>query len=568
MDLARTREARLSGPAALPPRFESIPAALESGAAQDAPFITFHGLRDQHGMDARDALATARMWAATLMEHGVRPGDRVPILLPTGRVFVGALLGTMFAGAIPVPLASPMTFGSVDRFVANLAAIVADAGATCIVTSTRVAASVAEHPVLRETLRAVLTEASQHVSVRPLPLPSVSGSDTAILQYTSGTTGRPKGVVVSQRALAANAGAIAHAARITAQDVGVSWLPMFHDMGLIGVLLTAVHHPYPMHLLAPELFVMRPERWLHVLHSTRGTISAAPNFAYGLCADRARDIDSLRLDAWRVALNGSEPVLRPTVEKFINRFGPLGFNPGALTPVYGLAECTLAVTWPEQGGVDCLRMDRHALESKGVVTPSDGDAVAEAVSVGRPVVGTTVTIRGQDGSVLVEGVVGEVVVEGPGVMDGYFNNPEVTESVLVGGKLRTGDLGFVRGGALYIVGRAKDVIIKAGRNVYPADVERVVGDVAGVRPGGLAVFARANADAGTDDIVVVVETTENDPSQRERIVREIRGEVLAVLGVKPDGIHLWPVGALPRTTSGKVRRAACAERLAREETSG
>lgn len=551
------------------PSHETVVAALEAAAREGGPFATFHGAREVRTLDFGAALEGAWRWSALLRARGVARGDRIPILLPTGPTFVTALLGTMLAGAVPVPLASPMTFGGLERYLRNLATIVEDAGAEWLITYPRIRDALATDAVLRDALRGgVLTEGELAGTGQPHRLlPSISGSDTALLQYTSGTTGRPKGVVVSHRALVCNAFAIAHGLGLTDRDVGVSWLPMFHDMGLIGVLLTAVCHPYVLHLMPPELFVMRPLRWLRVISEVGGTLSAAPNFAYELCVARGDDLSGLFLKAWRLALNGSEPVHAGTVERFRERFCSVGFRREAMLPVYGLAESTLAVTFSTlEEGYQTLTLDREKLETQGRAVLSTGRTGYIAVSVGRPVAGTTVAITDSSGRVLSEGCVGEVRVSGPSVMDGYFRNEEASAAVLSGGWLRTGDLGFIHQGKLYITGRAKEVMIKAGRNVYPYDVERIVSEVPGVRPGGVAAFGRPNPETGTDDVVVIVETTETDQARREAIVRAVRGELLAVLGIKADEVHLWPVGAVPRTTSGKIRRQDCARMLGENNT--
>ena len=489
----------------------------------------------------------------------------MPILLPTSPAFVEALLGTMLAGAIPVPLASPMTFGGPERYLRNLVTILDDAGATALITDARMRDAAAADDEVRRRLATVITPADLGGAAPLDPrLPSLGARDTAFLQYTSGTTGRPKGVVVSHGALVANAFAIAHGLAIGPHDVGVSWLPMFHDMGLIGVLLTAICHPYPLHLLPPQAFLMSPTRWLRLVADVGGTLSPAPNFGYELAVAKGRDLAGARLDRWRVALNGSEPVHAATIERFAARYGADGFRPEAMMPVYGMAESTLAVTFPAPGsGASSLAVDRRALEEDAIVKDAH-DSAMHAVCVGGPVAGTTIAIAAPDGSTLAERVVGEIRVAGPSLMDGYFRNDEASAAALSGGWLCTGDLGFVDRGRLYVVGRAKELVIKAGRNLHPYDIERIVGAIPGVRAGGAAAFGRPNGATGTDDLVVAVETSESDAGKREAIVRAVRGEVLAVLGVGVDDVRIWAPGRIPRTTSGKIQRRDCA-RLASEE---
>jgi acyl-CoA synthetase (AMP-forming)/AMP-acid ligase II len=468
------------------------------------------------------------------------------------------MLGTMLLGAVPVPLATPMTFGNIDRYLENLAAIAVDCRACATVTYGRIRAALAGNPALAAPLGEVTSEAElDGMGSVCMRLPSIGGSDPAFIQYTSGTTGNPKGAVISHRALVSNAFAIASGLSLSDRDVGVSWLPLFHDMGLIGVLLTSICHPYPVHVMSPESFVMNPRRWLDLVAKVSGTLSAAPNFAYDMACARAGDVGDLRLDTWRHALNGAEPIQMTSVARFTDRFAPNGFRNDAPLPVYGLAEATLAVTFPSLASkMETLEVVRDALEGERRAVPFPGGH--PAVSVGYPVAGMRIEVVGEDGRVVPERTVGDIRVAGSSLMDGYFGNDETSAAAISGGWLRTGDLGFVDGGRLFVTGRAKDLIIKGGRNVYPYDVERVAGEVDGVRQGGVAAFGRTNAATGTEDLVVIAETPHGDVGRREAIAKSVRAELLAVLGIKPDEIRLCGVGKVPRTTSGKIRRRECA----------
>lgn len=539
---------------------DSLLGALDAAVESGAPFLTLHQGRQRHVLSYREARDGAWRVGATLRGRGIRPGDRVALLLPTSALFVEALFGSMLAGAIPVPLASPMTFGGVERYLKNLTVVLKDAGVEWLITYPRIQEAVAGDDTLRALLKHVLTEADVDASAPIDPRsPSVSGADIAFLQYTSGTTGKPKGVMISHRAAVANTYAIAHGMQQTADDVGVSWLPLFHDMGLIGGLLRSICHPGPLHVMPPERFIVRPSGWLRLMSEVGGTLSPAPNFAYDLCTSRGGEIDQLKLDRWRVALNGSEPVHEPTLARFYEKFEPAGFNPSSMMPVYGMAEATLAVTFSPVGrGSATLSVDRKRLEEGGHAVPSSAADARKAVSVGMPIAGTRVSINEPSGKLTAAAGIGEVRVSGPSLMDGYFRNDEASAAVLADGWLSTGDLGFIAQGTLFIVGRAKEMVIKSGRNLYPYDVERVVGDLAGIRLGGVAAFGRENESTGTDDLVVVAETSETDPRGRDALARAIRGEVLAVLGVGVDDVRLWPVGTVPRTSSGKIRRKECA----------
>jgi acyl-CoA synthetase (AMP-forming)/AMP-acid ligase II len=559
------RISRASSEIAVDPPHDTLIAAFEAAARTGAPFVTFHAGKESVAKTSAQALERALLWAKLLASRGVSKGDRIPILLPSGHTFVEALLGTMLLGAVPVPLAGPMTFGSVDRFLVNLATIAVDCGARATITYGRIREAVGRDATLASSLGELIGEEGlEGVQATSLRLPSMSASDTAFIQYTSGTTGKPKGVVVSHRAIVANAFAIARGAAMTSADVGVSWLPMFHDMGLIGVLLTSICHPYPLHVMSPEHFVMNPRRWLDLIGRVGGTIAAAPNFAYDMCVARGGEAEGLDLHTWRRALNGAEPVHATTVARFHEKFAPSGLGAHVTMPVYGMAEATLAVAFPAVGAeLERLMVDRTALEEEGRVLPqADGQA---AISVGRPVAGVQIEVIGDGGAAVPERTVGEIRVSGPSLMDGYFQNDEASAAVLSGGWLRTGDIGFMDRGTLFVTGRAKELIIKSGRNLYPYDVERIAGNVAGVRQGGVAAFGRTNEKTGTEDLVVIAETAHADATRREEIAKAVRAELLEVLGVKPDDIRLCGVGKVPRTTSGKIQRRECARLVASGE---
>jgi fatty-acyl-CoA synthase len=540
---------------------ETLVGALELAARDDAPFVTFHSGREASPLGARGALDAAFRFRNAFAARGVAKGDRVVVIVPTGEPFVGAFLGAMLLGAVPVPLASPMTFGAMDRYLTNLTAVLESAEPRLVVASARVASALTTLPDVAHV--PVITPADVEACPRSdVRLPSLGASDPAFIQYTSGTTGRPKGAVISHGALVANAYAIHSGLGLGPSDVGLSWLPLFHDMGLVGVLLTGICHPYPIHLLTPQAFVMAPERWMALAGKLGATITAAPNFAFQMCAAREARVGETDLRHLRLMLNGAEPVLPQTVQRFAETFAPHGLGADRILPVYGMAESTLAVTLPEpKAGCEVLPVARDAFEGGRVEAAQAGGLTHHVVSVGRPVTGAQVRVAGDDGTLVGERTLGEIQVSGASLMTEYFRNEEATAEALHGGWLRTGDLGFVDGGRLFVTGRAKDVIIQSGRNVYPYDVERVAVESAGLRPDAAIAFGRMNDAAGTEEIVLVAETTEADEDRRAALKRTIRGEILSVLGVSVDEVHLWPAGAIPRTTSGKKRRKECAERV-------
>jgi acyl-CoA synthetase (AMP-forming)/AMP-acid ligase II len=375
--------------------------------------------------------------------------------------------------------------------------------------------------------------------------------EIAMIQFSSGTTTDPKPVALTHSQMLANA------ERITAsvfdlqrtsggeQPSGVSWLPLYHDMGLVGCLLPALLGPGPLTLLPPELFLARPAMWLRAISRYRGTTSPAPNFAYGLCVDRIRDEEMAGVDlsCWRMAMNGAEPLSAETIRRFEHRFSRWGLRSDAMMPVYGLSEATLAVTFTRPGTQwKSIRVDAQQL-GRGIARPDeDGN---EWVSCGRPLAGFAIEIRDGAGQVLAGRRVGRIHVRGPSVMSGYFGRGDAP---IADGWLDTGDLGFLDDGELYVTGRAKDMLVLRGQNHAPEDFERAVDRVAGVRTGCAA--AVADVHAGGEAFVLFIEARE----PREDLATECREAVLEACGVSPDAVVVLEPGTLPRTSSGKIRR--------------
>jgi acyl-CoA synthetase (AMP-forming)/AMP-acid ligase II len=361
----------------------------------------------------------------------------------------------------------------------------------------------------------------------PLAL-AANPDDVLLIQFSSGATVDPKPVALTHGNVLANLAAIETIVPADDAQAGVSWLPLYHDMGLIGCLLMALYRPGPLTLIPPEAFLARPAIWLRAISRKRATISVAPNFAYGLCVRRARDreLDGVDLSSWQCALNGAEPVAPAVLRRFAERFSPHGFDPRALMPVYGLSEASLAVTFTPRGrGPRTLRIGAR-----------------ELASVGAPLPGIDVDVRG-----------GRVFVRGPSVMQGYFGNPAATAAAVDGGWLDTGDLGFEQDGELFVTGRAKEVIILRGQNHAPQEFEDALDGLAGVRPGCAAAVGLPTAEG--EQLVLLVET--DGPADAETI----RAQVTERTGVRPDGIRLLAPGTLPRTSSGKLRRGEALRQL-------
>jgi 1-acyl-sn-glycerol-3-phosphate acyltransferase len=519
----------------------------------------------------RDALLVG----GALEARGVRPGDTVAIMLGTSRGFLSTFMGALFAGAVPVPLYPPFSRSRIGEYARRQSGILENAQARILVT---VSEGRALGTVLRSSvpaLREVAAIEDLLESSRPLdPGKAAMGpNDPALVQYTSGSTGEPKGVLLSHENLLTNIRAIGAALSIEPSDVGVSWLPLYHDMGLIGAWLTPMFFGIPVAILSPVAFLTRPEKWLWTIHRRRGTISPAPNFAYELAVRKIAEseIEGLDLSSWRAALNGAEPVSPRSLERFAKKFAPCGFRGTSFFPVYGLAESSLLLTAPVLGSeVRVEAVDRERFQKEGVASAPEapGAEPLRFVSVGKAIPGHEVRIVDERGETLPERREGRLLFRGPSAMKSYYRNPAATEAVMrEDGFLDSGDRAFVAGGELFITGRAKDLIIKAGRNLIPQEIEAAAAEVEGVRAGSVVAFGVEDEALGTERMVVVVETREESASGRDRLSNEVERAVLDLVGVPPDEVLAVPPRVVPKTSSGKIRRSACREGYLRGDLS-
>jgi len=512
-------------------------------------------------------LAGSSSVAAALTSRGLGHGETVALMLPTGEEFFIAFFGILLAGGVPVPIYPPFKASRLEEYAQRQSLILQNAGVRFLLTF-RQAEKLAWLLKPRvSSLHGVVTVselvAEKVRRQRVLPAAPPRGDQIALIQYTSGSTGDPKGVVLSHSSLLANIRAIGMGIGLRPGDFGVSWLPLYHDMGLIGSWLTALCFGVPIAILSPLAFLSRPERWLWAIHEHRGTVSAAPNFAYELCARKIDDraIEGLDLSCWRAALNGAEPVSPDTLERFIRRFEPYGFRAESFLPVYGLAESAVGLAFPAQGRKPRIdRIEREPFESEGVALPcSEAEPsplrfVSGGTALPRHEIRVVDDALGEAG----ERVQGRIQFRGPSTMQGYFKNPIATAAVMLSdGWVDTGDLGYLADGELFVTARIKDVIIKGGRNLYPQEVEEVVGDVDGVRRGCVAAFGVQDTRLGTEKLVVVAETRTTDSLQQDDLEARIVARVDAQLGLPPDVVRLVVPQTVPKTSSGKVRRDAC-----------
>jgi 1-acyl-sn-glycerol-3-phosphate acyltransferase len=556
---------------------KSLPELLARWAqsAPDLPHVHLAEDGREETITYGDLYREALLVAGALRERGIRSGDSVAIMLGTSRGFFDAFMGALFAGAVPVPLYPPFSRSRIEEYARRQSAILENAKARILVTvrEGRALGSVlrADAPVLREVVEiAELLELS-----RALDLPRMPGDaeEPALIQYTSGSTGDPKGVLLSHGNLLANMRAIGAAVKMGPADVGVSWLPLYHDMGLIGAWLTPMYFGFPVTILSPLAFLARPEKWLWTIHRKRGTISPAPNFAYELCARKIAeaDLEGLDLSSWRAALNGAEPIAARSLDRFEKRFARCGFRRASFFPVYGLAESSLLLTAPILGEEPRTEdVDRDQFQREGLARPADrSDAEPlRFVSVGRPIPGHEIRIVAESGEELPERREGRLLFRGPSAMKAYLDNPTATAAITrPDGFLDSGDRAFVADGDVFITGREKDLIIKAGRNLLPQDIEAAAAEVAGVRAGSVVAFGVPDPSSGTERLVVVVETKEEAGTERVRIESEVERSVTDLVGVPPDEVLAVPPRVVPKTSSGKIRRGECRGRYLSGELS-
>ncbi len=526
---------------------------------------------DEEAFSYRALWDGAQSVAAGLREERLEPGDAVAIMLPTGAEFFHAFLGALLAGCVPTPIYPPLRRAQIEDHLRRQAGILRNARALVLIASkeTRLFARIVG--ALAPDLRHVVTVEELRRPTAGEPRLKLHGDDLALLQYTSGSTGDPKGVMLTHANLLANIRAIGQIFRATPDDVVVSWLPLYHDMGLIGNWLGSLYHACPVVVMSPLSFLARPERWLWAIHRYRATLSAGPNFAYELCVRKIEEglLEGLDLSTWRMAGNGAEEISPITLESFCERFEPYGFRRDAVTPMYGLAENAVVLTSTPLGrgpAIDRILRKPFAASGRAVPAGDSLEPVAEFVSCGLPVPGHEVRIVGESGRELGEREEGRLEFRGPSATSGYLRNPDKTRELVRDGWLDSGDLAYIAGGEIHVTGRIKDVILRAGRNLYPDEIEAAVAEVPGVRRGRVAVFGHRDPATGTEGLVVMAETKQRDPALREEIRNGIRDIAAAITDLPPDDILLARPGTILKTASGKIRRAACHELYAAGRT--
>ena len=473
--------------------------------------------------------------AGALQHAGVQPGVSVALMLPTAVEYLYAFFGILLAGAMPVPIYPPTHASQIEEHVHRHAGVLSNAAVYALITvpEARIVAHLlrTKAPSLRHIL-SVAELAAQREPFQPLRSPP-SAESIAMLQYTSGSTGSPKGVVLTHANLLANIRTIGSEISVNESDVFVSWLPLYHDMGLIGAWLGSLYFGCLLVIMPPTAFLTRPARWLQAIHQYRGTLTASPNFGYELCARRLTDSDvtGLDLSSLRIAFNGAEPVYPDTLQRFGHRFAPYGFRAEAMTPVYGLAEAAVGLTFPPMGRgpiVDSIDRSTMMRERRAVSRPPNAPNVLRFVSCGRPLPGYRVRILDEADTEVPERIEGVLQFTGPSATSGYFHNPEATARLVHGEWRDTGDRAYLAAGEIYITGRVKDMIIRRGQHIYPDEIENAIGELAGVRKGCVVAFGTKEPTTATEKLVVLAETRLTDASLRTQLKTHINECVMTV----------------------------------------
>ena len=559
---------------AAPERAETLVEVLDWHVAShpDRPHIYVYAedAKDEHITYAQ-LRKEAEKVAVGLRERELQAGDGVAIMLPSGPDYFYSFYGVLLAGGVPVPIYPPVRPSQLEAHMRRHAGILSNALVRVLITMKE---ALVVSRLLRsqvEGLHSVVTvEELSSATPDRIPRVTITRDDIAFLQYTSGSTGNPKGVILTHANLLANIRAMGRAIDIGPKDVFVSWLPLYHDMGLIGAWFGSLYHAVPLVVMSPLAFLQRPQRWLWAIHRYRATLSAAPNFGYELCARKiaSEELSGLDLSSWRVAFNGAEPVSPQTLSDFCDRFAQYGFRAEAMAPVYGLAECALGLAFPPLGRgplVERVRRESFMRSREAILAEDDDSTALRFTACGRPLTGYQTRIVDATGQEVPERHEGRLQFQGPSATSGYFRQPDETRRLFDGEWLDTGDLAYMAGGDVFVTGRARDIIIRGGRNIYPYELEDAVGNVPDIRRGCVAVFGSPDPTSGTERVVVLAETRKVDSESLAQLRTRVNEVVNAHLGSPVEDVVLAPPHSVLKTSSGKIRRSAIRDLYERGE---
>ncbi len=546
---------------ALPRRFADFATLGDAMdyAAQGTRGLNFHDARGtlKRPYPFREMRADALQQAYRLIAKGVRPNDRIALIAETGPEFAALFFGVVYAGAWPVPLPLPTSFGGREAYVEQLRVQLASCDPKSLFYPAELEAMAGEAARIAG-VEGIDWESFSAAEAVEVELPKASTDDICYLQYSSGSTRFPHGTEITHAALLNNLSAHSHGMQLVEQDRCISWLPWYHDMGLVGCFLSVVANQVSTDYLKTEDFARRPLAWLDLITRNAGnSISYSPTFGYDICARRmssqTKAADRFDLSRWRLAGNGADMIRPDVMQSFVDAFADAGFKASAFLPSYGLAEATLAVAIMPPGEGIIVELVEETELSGGTGRADRPQRYRAIVNCGKPVKDMAVEIREEDGTPLPERAIGKVWCKGPSLMSGYFRDPEATAACMVDGWLDTGDMGYLSDGYVYIVGRAKDMIIVNGKNHWPQDIEWAVEQLPGFKAGDIAAFA-ITTPGGEETPAVLVQCRASDEGERQRLREEIRERVRSVTGMNCV-IELVPPRTLPRTSSGKLSRA-------------
>ena len=517
--------------------------------------LTFADLRSR-------ALATARK----LMSAGLKRGDRVAVIAETGPEFMAVFFGCQYAGLVPCPMPYTMYIGGRDAYVERVTGMLRAAAACAVVTSSDLEGHIRAGAAGAGVETVLTHEALQALPESLIKLEAFGPDDVAYIQYSSGSTSEPKGVLITQKAIMANTqGILRDGLRVTKSDRAFSWLPLYHDMGLVGFCLAPMMGQVSVDYISTPSFARRPALWLRLMSENRSTVSYSPSFGYDLAARRINgEAVTLDLSNWRAAGIGGDMVRADVLKQFSDTLSISGFDRNAFMPSYGMAESTLAVSFSDVSQpirVDTI--DKLTFKLSGRAVPAletqDKDAVRSFVVCGKPLPGHEMVVRDEMGALLRDREIGHIFVKGPSLMSGYYHNAQATDAVIAAdGFLATGDMGYMLDGEIVVTGRAKDLILHNGRNIWPQDIEWAAEQVEPLKSGDVAAFA-VEGDDGDDDVVVLVQCRVTTDAEIEKLRREVAAVVHQSSGVE-CAIVLVPPKSLPFTSSGKLSRAGAKQR--------
>jgi fatty-acyl-CoA synthase len=552
---------------------EVLQAAYQELPEQVAIHLLRSGVPDQP-VTYRRLFQGAAGFARSLEKSGVNPGDVVILILDHGEALVYAFFGAILAGAIPSIMPFLTEKLSPEQYRLALAALFEITTPAAVVTNPAFASEVALAGSRYQPRAVLLSDQvipDDNPVIQTLPGFKRAEDEIVLLQHSSGTTGLQKGVALSHQAVFNQLFSYADTLHLRYDDVIVSWLPLYHDMGLIAGFILPILSRIPLVLMSPFDWVRAPQRLMQAVSRYRGTLAWLPNFAYNFCAQKVRpnQLDGVDLSSWRAVINCSEPMHWASHQMFLERFQPYGLRPEALATCYAMAETVFAVT---QGGIDAPvtvdPVDGRTLVTQQLAVPALGrDGAVQMLSAGKPIQNTRIRILDAKGRDLPERHIGEIAIHSDCMLNGYFRRPDLTEKAFLDGWYLSGDLGYLASGELFITGRKKDLIIVGGKNIYPQDLERLANDVPGVHPGRVVAFGVFNPDLGTEDVVMLVESDENDLEKRQVIAEQIRLRVTRGSDVALRNVEIVERGWLLKTSSGKIARSANREKYLKGLTS-